>query len=275
MSNSLFKILTAFAFLALCLGCALLHKSTLESHFSQKLQQKYAEIGQPVKSVTMNGMEATLQIPHDAKYDLSTIENATATVLPWIYKTKYTYFSIPGKGDKKGGEGGGEGKSEQEGAKEDKGKYEKTREGKGEQEGAKEDKGGQEVNVSNVTKLESAFKGLKSEPLLFEPESSIISQSSFAALDQIIEVMNENPKATLSILGHTNDIGSASENLQLSQERAESVKRYLLKNGFQGAERITAKGFGESQPLCTQKTVDCRSQNRRVILQAAAYKTTE
>jgi OmpA-OmpF porin, OOP family len=63
--------------------------------------------------------------------------------------------------------------------------------------------------------------------------------------------------------GHTDSVGSDSYNLKLSQERAEAVQDFLLKNGLAAAS-LTARGLGESYPVATNDTAAGRQQNRRV-----------
>jgi OOP family OmpA-OmpF porin len=73
------------------------------------------------------------------------------------------------------------------------------------------------------------------------------------------------------IEGHTDSVGNDDYNLKLSQRRADAVRQYLLDKGVAGA-RLEAKGFGESQPVADNKTVEGRAQNRRVILRRTDVK---
>jgi outer membrane protein OmpA-like peptidoglycan-associated protein len=68
---------------------------------------------------------------------------------------------------------------------------------------------------------------------------------------------------TLSIEGHTDDVGSKEHNLELSERRAASVRDYLVEQGVP-AESVSARGFGESQPLASNETAAGRQENRRV-----------
>ena len=65
--------------------------------------------------------------------------------------------------------------------------------------------------------------------------------------------------------GHTDSQGSDAYNLRLSQQRAESVREYLVSQGVEPG-RITARGYGESQPIASNDTADGRATNRRVTL---------
>ena len=68
------------------------------------------------------------------------------------------------------------------------------------------------------------------------------------------------------IKGHTDGAGSEASNLALSEQRADSVRRYLIGKGVSPA-RMTSVGFGESMPLATNSTPEGRQQNRRVEIE--------
>ena len=68
---------------------------------------------------------------------------------------------------------------------------------------------------------------------------------------------------SLKLAGHTDNIGSDENNLRLSKDRAESVKAYLVSKGA-NPSRIEATGYGESQPIASNKTAEGRQKNRRV-----------
>lgn len=97
----------------------------------------------------------------------------------------------------------------------------------------------------------------------FETGKDIIRKVSNPILDNVVNVMNENPAYLLEINGHTDNIGDKSFNTDLSQRRANAVKAYLISKGIK-AERLTAKGFGDSQPAADNKTSAGRAKNRRV-----------
>jgi OOP family OmpA-OmpF porin len=105
--------------------------------------------------------------------------------------------------------------------------------------------------------LKEAFKNLE-----FEFNKAIIKPASFNSLDELSDVLKKtNWKLILS--GHTDNKGSKDYNLKLSTARAEAVKTYLINKGIE-AEKITAKGFGESMPIAPNDTEENRAINRRV-----------
>jgi OOP family OmpA-OmpF porin len=82
-------------------------------------------------------------------------------------------------------------------------------------------------------------------------------------LDGMLVIMNKFSAAEFAISGYTDSIGSASNNLKLSDKRANAVRDYLVKNGIDAA-RLTAKGFGEESPVDTNMNRAGRTKNRRV-----------
>jgi OmpA-OmpF porin, OOP family len=96
----------------------------------------------------------------------------------------------------------------------------------------------------------------------FETGKSILQPSSYAELNEIVEYMKLNAQQVIEIAGHTDNVGQDADNLKLSQARAESVKNYLVKKGV-AAARLKAKGYGASQPVADNSTVEGRQKNRR------------
>ena len=70
---------------------------------------------------------------------------------------------------------------------------------------------------------------------------------SMVSLDNLVETLNDNPNVTIELMSHTDSRGTPADNLELSQKRAQSVVDYLISKGI-AADRLQAKGYGESQP---------------------------
>ncbi|MDR0386243.1 MAG: OmpA family protein [Prevotellaceae bacterium] len=83
--------------------------------------------------------------------------------------------------------------------------------------------------------------------IFFEFGKADLSKESTSALDELITLMNDNPKIVVLLIAHTDNRGTDAANMQLSQRRAQAVVDYLIINGID-EERLSAKGLGESQP---------------------------
>lgn len=101
--------------------------------------------------------------------------------------------------------------------------------------------------------------------VVFETASSTLSGASTSELDKAVDFLTKNPNMKIEIGGHTDNAGSESSNLTLSEQRAQSVSGYLTSKGIDGS-RITSKGYGESNPVADNATSAGRSQNRRTTL---------
>ncbi|WP_074240360.1 OmpA family protein [Chitinophaga niabensis] len=98
--------------------------------------------------------------------------------------------------------------------------------------------------------------------LEFATGKADIKPSSFASLDRVADLIKRK-NLSLKLAGHTDNVGKDASNMILSKNRAESVKAYLVGKGV-NPSRIEATGYGETQPIATNKTAAGRQQNRRV-----------
>lgn len=119
-------------------------------------------------------------------------------------------------------------------------------------------KGCPEIKAEVKEEIRLAAKGIN-----FESGSDVIKTVSFTNLDQLAAILAKYPKAKVQIEGHTDSQGADAANQALSQKRADAVKRYLSTHGV-AADRMTAIGFGEAQPIADNNTATGRAINRRV-----------
>lgn len=124
--------------------------------------------------------------------------------------------------------------------------------------GIKENKGCPAVKEETLKVFTQALTGI-----LFETGKDVIRPSSFSILNDVVKIMNDNPEYNLEINGHTDNVGDDSKNLDLSQRRADAVKKYLADKGI-AASRLTSKGYGETMPVADNNTAAGRTKNRRV-----------
>lgn len=97
----------------------------------------------------------------------------------------------------------------------------------------------------------------------FDHNSYALTPSSYAELNQLLRLMQDNPSMQIELSAHTDDIGSEQYNQRLSQKRGEAAKRYLVRQGIE-ADRIVAKGYGKNKPLVPNDSDTNRAINRRV-----------
>lgn len=102
--------------------------------------------------------------------------------------------------------------------------------------------------------------------ILFDVNSYTIKGESYKTLKDIGELLQEDPALRLSIEGHTDSDGSDESNQTLSQNRAESVRAYLMDNYGIGEDRLEARGRGEAKAIDTNETPEGKANNRRVEL---------
>lgn len=102
------------------------------------------------------------------------------------------------------------------------------------------------------------------KPIYFEFDKSNITQEGAFELDKLVQVMKNNDKLVIYAKSHTDRRGSDDYNMTLSERRAQATVQYVISKGI-SAERISGKGFGESEPkvACDKCTEEEHSQNRR------------
>lgn len=101
------------------------------------------------------------------------------------------------------------------------------------------------------------------ENIYFETGKAVLKPTSFRSLNALVLFLNEYPNVKVEIGGHTDDVGSATINQKISQERALAVAEYVMAQGIP-SHRIESKGYGFSKPKASNKTADGRAKNRRV-----------
>lgn len=101
--------------------------------------------------------------------------------------------------------------------------------------------------------------------VFFDTKKTDLKPESITELDNVVRLMNENPNMKIQIRGYTDNVGKPADNLILSQGRAVSVVNYLLNKGVK-KERLSYKGFGETNPIATNDTEHGKALNRRTEL---------
>lgn len=101
--------------------------------------------------------------------------------------------------------------------------------------------------------------------VMFDFDSAEIKSEAYPMLDEAALILKKNPEIKVEIDGHTDNIGSAAYNMNLSERRAKSVMDYFVDKGIE-SERLTIKGFGFTRPAASNDTEQGRAKNRRVEL---------
>ncbi len=120
------------------------------------------------------------------------------------------------------------------------------------------------VDIPDATTAEpvSSSKPIILKNIFFETGSAELQTTSFAELNQLKSLLMEYPNIRIQINGHTDNVGNSVDNLQLANNRAQSVQKWLIENGID-ASRLIAKGFGETMPIDSNDTEEGRQNNRR------------
>lgn len=118
-----------------------------------------------------------------------------------------------------------------------------------------------------LQKLDDKVKAGKSTPVIlrnifFDSGSFVLKSESDFELKRLLDLLTANPGLKIRINGHTDNIGSESDNLNLSENRAKAVYTYLINEGIP-ANRLSYKGFGETKPMSSNETEEGRQSNRR------------
>ncbi len=130
------------------------------------------------------------------------------------------------------------------------------------------------LDLSKFTKNQNIQKDLLLSPIkvgvaiklnniFFDFNQFALKQESNSELNRLIALLKTNNTMVIEVSGHTDNVGSAEHNLQLSKNRADAVKNHLVKNGIDG-NRIVVKGYGQTKPVAPNTTDEGKAQNRRV-----------
>ncbi len=118
-----------------------------------------------------------------------------------------------------------------------------------------------DIILQSVRSLEE--KSVVLNNIYFDFDKFDLKPESYIELERVVKFLNDNPSVNIEISAHTDSKGSDDYNLQLSQNRAESVVAYLASQGI-SPQRLIARGYGESVPIADNSTEEGMQKNRRV-----------
>ena len=128
--------------------------------------------------------------------------------------------------------------------------------------------------VGNIIKRNIELTSLNStivlDHLIFELGKAVINSKSYPELDEVVAMMKENTKIVIQLEGHTDNRGDEKKNLELSQQRVDKIKSYLVSKGI-SQRRIKGKGYGGTRPIATNDSEEARKLNRRVEFRILKY----
>lgn len=121
----------------------------------------------------------------------------------------------------------------------------------------------EEVKDAEVVRVEEGIQLTFDSGILFGFDKFDLNSSSKESITKLSKILNEYPDTRLTIQGHTDSKGDDNYNRQLSAQRADAVRDYLIANGVKGG-RLNTVAYGESEPIASNDTEAGRAKNRRV-----------
>ena len=119
-----------------------------------------------------------------------------------------------------------------------------------------------EITVKAID-INALFAQIDLGAIRFQTNSSELDADSIGILDQVADALRQAPNVQVAIEGHTDSTGNNDRNIVLSGERATRVQSFLIERGISG-DRLSATGYGSSQPKASNDTAAGRAQNRRI-----------
>lgn len=104
----------------------------------------------------------------------------------------------------------------------------------------------------------------------FDNNSAVVKSQYFAEIKRVADFMSQYNNTQVEIQGHTDSRGSAAYNEQLSQRRADAVAKVLVSEHGVEASRVSAKGYGEADPVASNEAIEGRAKNRRVVAEISS-----
>ncbi len=119
---------------------------------------------------------------------------------------------------------------------------------------------------STMDKFTKRLKKAQNEkgPIRFKKGKADVDPACDKTMAYIAKIIKESPGFHVQVDGHTDNVGRPESNMKLSQDRADAVVKYLVEKKGVDAKRLSAKGWGDTQPIADNKTAKGRARNRRV-----------
>ena len=126
------------------------------------------------------------------------------------------------------------------------------------------DRASMDTTINIEIKLDKIFKGeeIVLDNIYYDLNKATLRQDALPSLEELADMLKQNPKMDIQLSAHTDCRGTAFYNLNLSQRRANSVTRFLIDSGID-PNRLTAKGFGKSTPAIACECDDCTEEQHQ------------
>jgi outer membrane protein OmpA-like peptidoglycan-associated protein len=131
------------------------------------------------------------------------------------------------------------------------------------------------ADIDAVGAIGSAQRISLDSAVLFETGEYALRTEAFAAIDEVLAVIDQRAVTSVTVAGHTDAVGSAEDNEELSRTRARAVADYLVEEAGFVAESVSLVAHGESRPVASNETAEGRARNRRVELTVNAPRNGE
>jgi outer membrane protein OmpA-like peptidoglycan-associated protein len=119
------------------------------------------------------------------------------------------------------------------------------------------------IKIDMEVKKVEVGKTVQINDIYFATNSAMFMKGSLFILDNFVDYLKENPNIKIEIHGHTDNVGNTRANKKLSEDRAQTVRDYIVFQGIDQSRIIAHKGFGESKPIASNSTEKGRAKNRR------------
>ena len=120
----------------------------------------------------------------------------------------------------------------------------------------------QSAEVKNIPDGPKSYKRIFNLNVLFPTAQWELDNGDKKELDILMKQLKNNPNMKIELAAHTDNVGDDASNMHLSQQRANSVRDYLVEKGIE-INRLMPKGYGEKKPVATNDTAEGRTLNRR------------
>ena len=121
----------------------------------------------------------------------------------------------------------------------------------------------QDIIKENITLVKVIKEAFTLGQINFETDKITLTPQSLPILNNFVKVLEDNPDFKFEIAGHTDNLGNAKTNQQLSLDRAQACVNYIVSKGI-ASYRLKAVGYGQTRPLAPNNTRENRAKNRRV-----------